>query len=133
MASSAAATFSFKEFSGAPLALPGSTSVGIGVALKKKLDDTLLTLSFTDATFKSVRAAKGLVAAAEQKLGGAPAAALAGGRCRPPAGRRTRASAAHRSAPDPIIPAIPAVPLPRQAVSRRHSRTTWARAAAPPC
>ena len=66
--SSAAATFTVKNFKGA--LPPGDTDVGIHTVLKKKFDDTTLCFAFTDATLKDPTKGQGIFVSAERKLAG---------------------------------------------------------------
>lgn len=68
MTSKAEAALTLKGF-GSNLVPSDVSGPGINVQLKKRAEDFVFTLGFSDVTLRDPRAAKGLVLSAERKLG----------------------------------------------------------------
>ncbi|KAL6777395.1 hypothetical protein ACKKBF_B21340 [Auxenochlorella protothecoides x Auxenochlorella symbiontica] len=75
MSSTAVAAFSLKNFNNN--GIPSTSDVGIAASLRKKVDDTTFTFSFTDSSLKEPKLGKGVVLAVEKPLADGLKASLA--------------------------------------------------------
>ena len=69
MASQSAATFTLKNFAGAKMP-PADADVGVSTTLRKRYQDTMFAVTFTDASLKDPQSGQGVLLVAEKPLGG---------------------------------------------------------------